>query len=202
MSVSQQTSGPDPEIRVLRTVILLRHGQHNQAEPNQVGGLTELGRRQVAFAAERLAREPIDRIVASEFPRARQTAGEIARHHPSLTVETDADLCECVPTVPLGLEFCFPDGIEAPQTAACRECLDRAYARYFESDSVRATLLVGHGNAFRYLLCRVLTVRIDAWARFDMHNCGISRIAFKSLIGAQITVNDTGHLPTHLLTYG
>ncbi len=31
-------------IRPLRNVILLRHGQHNDAAPNQLGGLTALGK--------------------------------------------------------------------------------------------------------------------------------------------------------------
>ena len=73
--------------------------------------------------------------------------------------------------------------------------LDRAFARYFESGAEGTTLLVGHGNAFRYLICRVLDLRLDDWARFDMHNCGISRIAVK-------TLNDSGHLPPELVTYG
>jgi hypothetical protein len=36
-----------------------------------------------------------------------------------------------------------------------------------------------------------------------MHNCGISRIAVKTFLGTQVTgLNDTGHLPPELLTYG
>ena len=202
MSTSHRNPAPAQQIRLLRTVIMLRHGQHNQAAPNQLGGLTELGRRQARLAAERLAQEPIDRIVASDFRRAQQTAEEVARHHPAVAIETDADLCECVPSVPPGQEFFYPDGVQASQTASCRECLDHAYARYFESDSEGTTLLVGHGNAFRYLLCRVLAVRLDAWARFDIRNCGICRVASKSLLGTQVAgFNDTGHLPASMLTY-
>lgn len=203
MSTSPGGSGLGEHIQLLRAVILLRHGQHNQAAPNQLGGLTELGKRQAALAAERLASEPIDRIVVSEYRRARQTAEEVARRHPSVEVETDADLCECVPSVPPGQEFFYPQGVKASQTASCRECLDRAYVRYFESGTEGTTLLVGHGNAFRYLLCRVLAVRLDAWARFDMHNAGIARIAAKTFLGTQVVqFNDTGHLSPDLLTYG
>ena len=202
MSTSHRNSAPVQEIRLLSTVILMRHGQYNQAAPNQLGGLTALGRRQVAHAAERLAAEPLDRIVASEFRRAQQTAEEVARHHPSVTLEADADLCECVPSVPRGQEFFYPEGVQASQTAACRERLDRAYARYFESHAEGTTLLVGHGNAFRYLLCRVIAVRLDAWSRFDIHNTGICRIASKTLLGTQVTgFNDTGHLAASMLTY-
>ena len=173
------TSQPQPAhgmIRPLRSVILLRHGQHNDAAPNQLGGLTELGKKQVAATAERLRDESIDRIVASEFRRARQTADE---------------------------EVFYPEGVKASQTAECREHLDRAYSRYFESDNEGTTLLVCHGNVIRYLLCRVLAVRLDAWARFDIHNCGICRVSSKTYLGTQVTgLNDVGHLPASLLTYG
>ena len=200
------TSQPQPAhgmIRHLRSIILLRHGQHNAAAPNQLGGLTELGKKQASATAERLRDESIDRIVVSEFRRARQTADEVARHHPSIIVETDADICECVPSVPPGQEVFYPEGVKASQTAECREHLDRAYSRYFESDNEGTTLLVCHGNVIRYLLCRVLAVRLDAWARFDIHNCGICRVSSKTYLGTQVTgLNDIGHLPPSLLTYG
>ena len=200
------TNQPQPAhgmIRSLRSVILLRHGQHNDAAPNQLGGLTALGKQQASATAERLRGESIDRIVTSEFRRARQTAEEVAQHHPAVTLETDADICECVPSVPPGQEVFYPEGVQASQTAECREHLDRAYSRYFESDNEGTTLLVCHGNVIRYLLCRVLAVRLDAWARFDIHNCGICRVSSKTYLGTQVTgLNDVGHLPAELLTYG
>ena len=200
------TSQPTPVhgmIRSLRSVILLRHGQHNAAAPNQLGGLTALGKQQASAAAERLRDESIDRIVTSDFRRARQTAEVVREHHPSIVVETDADICECVPSVPPGQEVFYPEGVQASQTAECREHLDRAYSRYFESDNEGTTLLVCHGNVIRYLLCRVLAVRLDAWARFDIHNCGICRVASKTYLGTQVTgLNDVGHLSAELLTYG
>ena len=180
------TSQPQPAhgmIRPLRSVILLRHGQHNDAAPNQLGGLTALGKKQASATAERLRGESIDRIVTSEFRRARQTADEVAQHHPSITVETDADICECVPSVPPGQEVFYPEGVQASQTAECREHLDRAYSRYFESDNAGTTLLVCHGNVIRY--------------------CGICRVSSKTYLGTQVTgLNDVGHLPPSLLTYG
>ena len=203
MSTGQDSAVSVRDIRVLRTVLLLRHGQQDESTPDGSGGLTETGFRQAALAAERLTAEPIDRIVSSGLRRAEQTANAIARHHAFLEVETDADLCECVPSVPQGQEVFYPDGVEATHTASCREALDRAFSRYFEPGSKGTTLLVGHGNAFRYLVCRVLDSDPDNWARFDMHNCGISRVEVKTFLGVQVTgLNDTGHLPPELLTYG
>ena len=202
MSSSRDSARSVGEIRVLRTVMLLRHGQQDESTRGDTG-LTETGMRQAALAAERLSVETIDRIVSSGLRRARQTAEAVVRHRASVEIETDVDLCECVPSVPRGQEIFYPGGVKATDTAFCREALDRAFARYFESDTEGTTLLVGHGNAFRYLLCRVLDLRLDDWARFDMHNCGISRIAVKTFLGTQVTgLNDTGHLPPELLTYG
>ena len=203
MSTGQNNAVSVREIRVVRTVLLLRHGQQDESTPDGSGGLTKTGFRQAALAAERLSVEPIDRIVSSGLRRAEQTAHAVARHHASVEVETDADLCECVPSVPRGQEVFYPDGVEATHTASCRKALDRAFSRYLESGAKGTTLLVGHGNAFRYLVCRVLDLDPDDWARFDMNNCGISRVEVKTFLGVQVTgLNDTGHLPPELLTYG
>ena len=203
MSTSPDSVRSISDIRVLRTVILLRHGQQDGSVPGDLGGLTETGCRQAALAAERLSMESINRIVSSGLHRAEQTAHAVARHHASVQIETDPDLRECVPSVPRGQEVFYSDGVAATHTASCRKALDRAFARYLESGSEGTTLLVGHGNAFRYLICRVLDLALDDWARFDMHNCGISRVEVKTLFGVQVTgLNDTGHLPPELLTYG
>ena len=63
---------------MLRTVILLRHGQQDENPLGDLGGLTETGHRQAALAARRLAMEPIDRIVSSGLRRADQTAEAVA----------------------------------------------------------------------------------------------------------------------------
>ncbi len=203
MSTGHDSAVSVREIRVLYTVLLLRHGQQDESTPDGSGGLTETGLRQAALAAERLSVESIDRIVSSGLRRAEQTAAAVVRHHASVEVETDADLCECVPSVPRGRDVFYPDGVAATDTASCRQALDRAFSRYFGAGSKGTTLLVGHGNAFRYLVCRVLDLDPDDWARFDMHNCGISRVEVKTFLGVQVTaLNDTGHLTPELLTYG
>lgn len=77
----------------------LRHGE---TEWNKIGRtqgqldaqLNETGRAQASAAAEALAGEPIQRIVASPLSRARNTAEAVAARH-GLAVETDPDLAEC-----------------------------------------------------------------------------------------------------------
>ena len=185
MSSSRDSARSVGDIRVLCTVILLRHGQQDERTRGDTG-LTEAGFRQAALAGERLSVEPIDRIVSSGLRRARQTAETVARQHTSVEIETDEDLCECIPSVPRDQEIFYPGGVKETHTASCREALDRAFARYFKPGSDGTTLLVGHGNAFRHLICRVLDLRLDDWAPFDMHNCGTSRIAVKTFLHLQV----------------
>jgi len=36
-------------------------------------------------------------------------------------------------------------------------------------------LIIGHGNVFRYFMCRVLQFPPEAWLRFAICNCGITK---------------------------
>ena len=77
----------------------LRHGE---TEWNKIGRtqgqldaqLNETGRAQAARAAEALAPEPLERIIASPLSRALHTAQAVAAKH-EIEVETDDDLMEC-----------------------------------------------------------------------------------------------------------
>lgn len=191
------------EIQTYRTVWMLRHGQESPDRPRPLGGyLTELGRAQAERAANRLTAVPFDRIVASTLHRAAQTARIVAARHPGVEVEYSEDLWECSPSRPPGQEIFFPN--LTPEAAArCREWLDRAYARYFETEVPETVLLVGHGTATRYLLCRVLGLPLDGWAQFDLRNCSLARVEWKTHLGRQLTgFNFTDHLPPEMQTYG
>jgi 2,3-bisphosphoglycerate-dependent phosphoglycerate mutase len=68
-------------IRLVETVILARHGESElsaaglvSGDPAEPRGLTEIGREQARRLGERLAGEPIDLCVTSEFVRVRETA--------------------------------------------------------------------------------------------------------------------------------
>lgn len=70
------------------TLYLLRHGQTNynvldlcNDVPTPDVALTALGRAQAAAAAERLKDTKLERLVTSELPRTRETAGIVNRHH-------------------------------------------------------------------------------------------------------------------------
>jgi broad specificity phosphatase PhoE len=77
----------------------LRHGETHWNRSGTTQGqldakLNETGIAQAERAADALAGEPIERIVASPLSRALDTAGAVAARH-GLPVDTDEDLMEC-----------------------------------------------------------------------------------------------------------
>jgi len=191
------------DIKLLHTVWLLRHGQQSLERPKPLGGyLTELGRQQAELISQRMAEYPLTRIVASTLRRAAETAQIVAARHPHIKIEYSEDLWECVPSLPPGQETFFAD-VTREHATACRAQLDRVFDRYFRDDERGTTLLVTHGNVTRYLLCRVLDLPVDAYARFDLFNCSLERVDWKTVLGQQVTgFNDVGHLLSEMWTYG
>lgn len=82
-----------------RPFYFLRHGETEWNRTGRTQGqldaqLNATGRAQAARAAEALAREPIERIIASPLSRAFDTASAVAEKH-GIEVETDDNLMEC-----------------------------------------------------------------------------------------------------------
>jgi broad specificity phosphatase PhoE len=81
-------------------IILVRHGESEgnvahqiNDDPQRVVNLTERGRAQAAAAADSLRGARFTHAYVSEFPRARQTAAILLRHH-ACTLNIDARLNE------------------------------------------------------------------------------------------------------------
>lgn len=81
-------------------VILVRHGESEanvahiiNDDPHRAVNLTERGRAQAEAASERLRNMPFSHAYASEFPRARQTAEILLRHH-ACPLQIDARINE------------------------------------------------------------------------------------------------------------
>lgn len=87
-------------MRAVQTLYLIRHGEaaYNvldrvNAHPHIANDLTVTGREQAACCARELATAPIELMVCSEFPRARQTA-EIVNAQLGVALRIDARLNE------------------------------------------------------------------------------------------------------------
>jgi broad specificity phosphatase PhoE len=155
-------------IRLVETAILARHGESElsaaglvSGDPAEPRGLTEIGREQARRLGERLADEPIDLCVTSEFVRVRQTAdlALAGREVPRLVVCELNDVRfgefegqpfdvyrawarDCDPSEP-------PPGGESRADVAARYV--RGFRRVLERPE-RTILVVAHGLPLRYTL--------------------------------------------------
>ncbi len=186
----------------VRTLILVRHGAYEEgddSDPDVGRALTEEGREQARFAAERLAIFPVrvDAIHNSTMTRARQTA-EILGAALRLPPRSSRLIRECTP--PTEREDIMarekPDDL-----AACRDTLEQAWARYFRPSSERDSVevLVCHGNVIRYLTGKALGLDPLRWLRMAVGNCSITTIRVRPDGRCQVLeVGDVGHLPPRL----
>lgn len=141
-----------------KTVYLIRHCEAIGQEAN--APLTELGQQQAVALAEWLASEAVERIVASPFLRASQTALPLSQLL-RLPVETDARLCERVLSgIPLtdwqqqlensfrNLDLCLPGG------EASRAAMQRGLAALADINqhAAETTVVVTHGNLMTLIL--------------------------------------------------
>jgi len=183
-------------------MILLRHGQswfnHHFSQTRQDPGiedpaLTPLGEQQAEAAAEALAGEPIDRILASPYTRALQTAAPIARRlgvpvliHPAIR-ERYAFACD-VGTPCLDLARAWPDldfaHLDEVWWPALRETTDEVIARaaLFRAEMAALpgwenTLVVSHWGFI--LALTGTSVMNGQWVRYDPHAAPPSEIVWR-----------------------
>ena len=96
-------------------LVLIRHGESQVFVDGLVGGLatcnglSDLGRRQAAALRDRLASthelDPVDALIASTLPRARETAQIISPALGDLPVIEDEEVCEIHPGEADGLAY-------------------------------------------------------------------------------------------------
>ncbi len=189
----------------VRTMVLVRHGEYDHADPRpeDVGkGLLPIGVAQARLLGARLRALGVvfDRFDASPLTRARQTAAVLRDELPGTTVRIVPELAECTPPT-RRTEVTRDEDPE--EMEACRRRLDRLFAERFVPSPAgdRHELLVAHGNVIRYLVTRALGVDTRAWLEMSVHNASLTVIdvepdgRFKVL-----AVGDSGHLPPSLTT--
>lgn len=182
------------------TLYLVRHGESEANAAGVFAGqtdspLTARGRAQAEDVAAALADLPIDRVVASDLSRTRDTAAAIAKTH-GLTVETHPELREIDVgeaagkrwddgTLRSGSEFDgfvrWPSGESLEQVLArSLGCLDRL-VRAHPGERI---VVVGHGGVTRILVSHFLGIlpRLD---RSPATNTNVTIVSFD---GARYTV--------------
>jgi broad specificity phosphatase PhoE len=155
-------------IRLVENVLLARHGESElsaaglvSGDPAEPRGLTEIGREQARRLGERLAEEPIDLCVTSEFVRVRQTAdlALAGREIPRLVVCELNDVRFGEFEGRLFAEYRAwaqeRDPTEAPPGGESRAEVAARYVRGFRrvlERPERTILVVAHGLPLRYTL--------------------------------------------------
>lgn len=191
-----------------KTLYLIRHGNYEittkpPAEPD--GTLTDTGREQATLAGHHLHSHPITALHHSTAQRAAETAALIAVYFPGLAITARADLRECVPSVPAGLEAQLAH-IPPEFIAKSREQAPRAFATFFRplanGESDQSEIIVSHGNLICYFISQIFQAPFDGWINADIGNCGISKVEIYGSGRVRLIYhNETSYLPAALHTY-
>ena len=193
------------EVSATRTLILIRHGQYENADDDKGRVLTELGRRQSRETGEKLKELnlSISRIVHSDMARAVETASIIATQlQTQIPIEVCSMLREGKPYRP------EPDSIKREQKYYYRDGarIEAAFRKYFHradhEEKNTVEIIVGHGNVFRYFVCRALQLSPDAWLRITLGNCSITVVTILPNGDVYLKgLGTIGHLSVDNVTY-
>jgi len=187
-------------------VYLVRHGIYDRdstATDDRVSnGLNALGHEQARLAGARLAGLGVkfDRLISSEFLRAKQTADDIGAVL-KMTPTRDGLLNECTPTT----VSAFLMAREKPSDlAACDSARVRAWQRYFFPTPEHDTydVLVAHGNVIRWMLMRALGADLKHWSDEDTANGSLTIITVRPDGSCRLAMySDVGHIPVEKQTW-
>jgi probable phosphoglycerate mutase len=199
------------------TTLLLRHGQTTQSVEHRFAGrgdipLTEVGLRQAAAAADRLAaRGGIEKIVTSPLPRARRTAEAVARAT-GAPLQVEEDLAETDFGKWEGLTFAeasarWPDEVSAwladadvappggESFAAVGRRVVGALDRLLAAHRSRTLVLVSHVTPIKTLACRAMLAPPAALFRIQLDVASLCEIDWFPDGPAMVrSLNDTAHL--------
>lgn len=180
-------------------VLLVRHAAHDDVGAYLAGRtpgirLGDAGRAQAARLGERMAREPLGRILSSPRERTRETAEAIAAAAGAGPVETAAALDEVDFGPWSGRTFEDLDGDLAwrrwnavrglARTPAGESMLDVARRAFGLVEALvaeapeRPPVLVSHADVIKAVVLQVLGLGADAWPRLDIAPASVSRIEF------------------------
>jgi alpha-ribazole phosphatase len=161
--------------------------------------------------AQRLAKEEIKAIYASDLKRALETAEILAEPH-HLTVETLPGLREIDFGHWEGLTFAeisekykdladkwysAPAEVQIPGGETFFQLKERIYTTILElveKHDQETIVVVTHAGPIRALVCALLNIDLNYAFRIRQDNCALNIIEFYEGIGILCLLNDTSHL--------
>lgn len=197
-------------------IYLVRHGQTLWNHAARYQGhtdieLSETGRKQAYTLAQRLAREKIDAVYASDLKRALETANILAAPH-NLPVKTLSELREINFGVWEGLTFdeiknkyqelaerwhISPATVKIPGGETFGEVKERAYKvilKLAQRHDPGAIIVVTHGGTIRTIICALLGIDLNNAFRIRQDNGSLNIIEFYDNYGILCLLNDTTHI--------
>ncbi len=174
--------------------------------------LTDRGLRQTAAAVERLAGEPVDRILTSPLTRAAAIARGLAERTGAPLdvreelIEMDVGETEGLPfremrerfpafieawRAPDPSDVAMPGGESLAQVAARLEPLAGELHALPEQSTVVA---VSHNFVLRLLICRLLGLEVAAFRAFSLDLASVSALSLRTGQASLRTLNDRCHL--------
>ena len=196
-------------------LILVRHGEsvgnsENRLQGQEDYGLTELGARQAALTAERIASLGTSRVYTSDLLRARATATALAvrrgqeavlvpevseYHFGEMAGATYADLRQRFGNVSAG-ERVYP-GEEGRDSFFAR--VTTALWRIVDAHPGESVAVVSHGGPIALFCQSVLGLPYRRPMPFSIDNCSLSLIEVEEGAAAEreavlVSLNDTCHL--------
>lgn len=177
-------------------IYLIRHGETEWNEAGRYQGhrdveLSPRGLKQAILLRERLQKENIKAVYASDLRRARETAIIIAEAHglmvnelPSLR-ELNFGLWEGLTYQEIAIQYpeewkkwlADPGNIRVPGGESYLELQDRVYQTFLKIVARHPgenLAIVAHGGPLRVIICKVLGLGIEGLWRFRIDNGSIS----------------------------
>jgi len=200
----------------LTRVLLVRHGRTSWNHAARYQGhtdvaLSEIGRKQAQLLAQRLAKEEIKAVYASDLRRALETAKILAEPH-NLAVETLPGLREINFGYWEGLTFAeisekykdlaerwysAPAEVQIPGGETFFQLKERVYSTVLElvkKHNQETIVVVTHAGPIRALICALFNIDLNYAFRIRQDNCALSIIEFYEGTGILCLLNDTSHL--------
>ncbi|MGB3413909.1 MAG: histidine phosphatase family protein [Microbacteriaceae bacterium] len=192
-----------------RFIYLVRHGEQQNAEHGLPDGpLTEKGRKQAELLADRLARVPFTHAYHSPLERAQETANIISSRLDNVQSEPSVLLLDCYPSgpsedMPASFERFFGGVSEAELAAGSAQMADAVDEWLSPSKENTHELLVTHNFVISWLAREAMDAPSWRWLTMTVGNCSLSVIKVRSgRPNALMSLNDIGHLPPELRTFG
>ncbi|THK37823.1 histidine phosphatase family protein [Ensifer sp. MPMI2T] len=180
------------------TFLLVRHAAHDNVGSFLAGRSADVplgsaGREQATRLAARLAREDITAVYASPRKRTQETAAAIAAASGVGEVKTvdaldevdfgiwSGKTFEVLNSDPLWRQWnCTRSLVRAPGGETMLDVQQRIMAlveRLCPQSGDGKVVFVSHADVIKALICQVLGVSTDAWARFDIAPASVSAVA-------------------------